>query len=82
MSQAQISLAQRDAKIPDPDPEIERKTFIVAILVIQMIPAEAMIISTFRVLDGWQLLNTVIGLAAVYIAAPYILALRSAAGAP
>ena len=45
-----------------------RKTFIVAILVIQMIPAEAMIISTFRVLDGWQLLNTVIGLAAVYIA--------------
>ncbi|GAA1646405.1 carbohydrate ABC transporter permease [Microbacterium flavum] len=45
-----------------------RKTFIIAILVIQMIPAEAMIISTFRVLDGWHLLNTVIGLAAVYIA--------------
>ncbi len=45
-----------------------RKTFIITILVIQMIPAEAMIISTFRVLDGWQLLNTVIGLAAVYIA--------------
>ncbi|WP_336631021.1 MULTISPECIES: carbohydrate ABC transporter permease [unclassified Microbacterium] len=45
-----------------------RKTFIVAILVIQMIPAEAMIISTFRVLDGWHLLNTIIGLSAVYIA--------------
>lgn len=45
-----------------------RKTFIVTILVIQMIPAEAMIISTFRVLDGWHLLNTVIGLGAVYIA--------------
>jgi len=45
-----------------------RKTFIIAILVIQMIPAEAMIISTFRVLDGWNLLNTVIGLSAVYIA--------------
>lgn len=45
-----------------------RKTFIVAILVIQMIPAEAMIISTFRVLDGWNLLNTIIGLGAVYIA--------------
>ena len=45
-----------------------RKTFIIAILVIQMIPAEAMIISTFRVLDGWQLLNTIIGLSAVYIA--------------
>lgn len=45
-----------------------RKTFIVAILVIQMIPAEAMTISTFRVLDGWHLLNTIIGLSAVYIA--------------
>jgi ABC-type sugar transport system permease subunit len=45
-----------------------RKSFIVAILVIQMILAEAMIISTFRVLDGWHLLNTVIGLSAVYIA--------------
>lgn len=45
-----------------------RKSFIIAILVIQMIPAEAMIISTFRVLDGWQLLNTIVGLSAVYIA--------------
>ena len=45
-----------------------RKAFIISILVIQMIPAEAMIVSTFRVLDGWNLLNTVIGLSAVYIA--------------
>ena len=45
-----------------------RKSLIVLILVIQMIPAEAMIISTFRVLDGWHMLNTVIGLAAIYIA--------------
>lgn len=45
-----------------------RKTFIVAILVIQMIPAEAMIVSTFRVLDGWHLVNTIIGLSAIYIA--------------
>ena len=30
-----------------------------------MIPAEAMIISTFRLIDGWQLLNTIIGLLAV-----------------
>lgn len=45
-----------------------RKAFIITILVIQMIPAEAMIVSTFRVLDGWHLLNTVIGLGAVYIA--------------
>ncbi|ALJ19189.1 carbohydrate ABC transporter permease [Microbacterium sp. No. 7] len=45
-----------------------RKAFIIAILVIQMIPAEAMIISTFRVLDGWHLLNSIVGLGAVYIA--------------
>lgn len=45
-----------------------RKTLIIGVLAIQMIPAEAMIISTFRVLDGWALLNTVIGLSAVYIA--------------
>jgi N,N'-diacetylchitobiose transport system permease protein len=45
-----------------------RTAFIVAILVIQMIPAEAMIISVFRVLDGWYLLNSVIGLSFVYIA--------------
>ena len=45
-----------------------RKTFIVAVLVVQMIPAEALIISTFRVLDGWSLLNTIAGLSFVYIA--------------
>lgn len=45
-----------------------RKSLIVTILVIQMIPAEAMIISTFRVLDGWNMLNSVIGLSAIYIA--------------
>jgi N,N'-diacetylchitobiose transport system permease protein len=45
-----------------------RGTFVIAILVIQMIPAEAMIVSVFRVLDGWYLLNTIIGLAFVYIA--------------
>lgn len=45
-----------------------RTSFIVAILVIQMIPAEAMIVSVFRVLDGWYLLNSIIGLSFVYIA--------------
>ncbi|MBZ4486990.1 carbohydrate ABC transporter permease [Microbacterium sp. cx-55] len=45
-----------------------RKTFIVAILVVQMIPAEALIISTFRVLDSWALVNTIIGLTFVYVA--------------
>lgn len=45
-----------------------RAAFIITILIIQMIPAEAMIISIFRLVDGWQLLNTVAGLSAVYIA--------------
>lgn len=45
-----------------------RRSLIVTILVIQMIPAEALIISTFRVLDGWALVNTVAGLSFVYIA--------------
>nr|WP_228507945.1 carbohydrate ABC transporter permease [Herbiconiux sp. VKM Ac-1786] len=45
-----------------------RKTFIFAILIIQMIPAEAMIVSTYRVLDGWNLLNTIAGLTLVYVA--------------
>jgi N,N'-diacetylchitobiose transport system permease protein len=45
-----------------------RAAFIVTILLVQMIPAEAMIISTFRLIDSWALLNTVAGLSAVYIA--------------
>lgn len=46
-----------------------RRAFIIAILVIQMIPGEAMIVSIFRVIDGWHLLNTIIGLTIVYVAA-------------
>ena len=45
-----------------------RAGFIIAILFVQMIPAEAMIISIFRLIDGWHLLNTIIGLSVVYIA--------------
>jgi N,N'-diacetylchitobiose transport system permease protein len=45
-----------------------RHTFIVLVLVVQMIPGEAMIISMFRIIDGWQLLNTIIGLTLVYAA--------------
>lgn len=45
-----------------------RRAFIITILVIQMIPGEAMIISTYRVLDGWLLLNTIAGLTLVYVA--------------
>ena len=45
-----------------------RAGFIITILIIQMIPAEAMIISIFRLVDGWQMLNSILGLSAVYIA--------------
>jgi ABC-type sugar transport system, permease component len=45
-----------------------RRMLIVGVLMIQMIPAEAMMISTFRVLDGWNLVNTTIGLTLVYVA--------------
>ncbi|MCD2441753.1 carbohydrate ABC transporter permease [Agromyces sp. SYSU K20354] len=45
-----------------------RGMFIVAILIVQMIPAEAMIISVFRLMDGWHLLNSIMGLTAVYVA--------------
>lgn len=45
-----------------------RRLFIITILVVQMIPGEAMIVSVFRVIDGWHLLNTIIGLTLVYIA--------------
>ena len=31
-----------------------RKAFIVTILLVQMVPAEALVISLFKVLDGWQ----------------------------
>jgi len=44
-----------------------RKAFLVTILVVQMIPAEALIISLFRILDGRHLTNTVIGLALTYL---------------
>ncbi|QAY74918.1 carbohydrate ABC transporter permease [Agromyces protaetiae] len=45
-----------------------RRWFIITILVIQMIPGEATIVSVFRVIDGWHLLNTIIGLTIVYVA--------------
>jgi N,N'-diacetylchitobiose transport system permease protein len=45
-----------------------RRGFILLILIIQMIPGEAMIVSTYQVLDGWHLLNSITGLTLVYIA--------------
>jgi N,N'-diacetylchitobiose transport system permease protein len=45
-----------------------RRSFIFLILIVQMIPGEAMIVSTYQVLDGWQLLNSITGLTLVYVA--------------
>ncbi|WP_425267387.1 carbohydrate ABC transporter permease [Cellulomonas shaoxiangyii] len=45
-----------------------RRAFVLSILVVQMIPGEAMMISVFQLVDGWRLLNTVVGLGVVYLA--------------
>jgi len=45
-----------------------RRAFIVVILLVQMVPAEALIISLFRILDGWKLINTIVGLTLTYLA--------------
>ena len=44
-----------------------RTIMIIAILIVQMIPAEALFISQYRMLDGWGLLNSVGGLSILYI---------------
>jgi N,N'-diacetylchitobiose transport system permease protein len=46
---------------------IGRRAFIITVLLVQMVPAEALIISLFKVLDGWQLTNTIIGLTLTYL---------------
>lgn len=46
-----------------------RKGFVLTILVVQMIPAEGLFISQFKMLEGWQLLNTVAGLTLLYVGA-------------
>lgn len=46
-----------------------RTSFIVAVLVVQMIPAEGLFISQYAMLDRWGLVNAVLGLSIVYIAA-------------
>jgi len=45
-----------------------RRSFILTLLLIQMIPAEALFISQYKMLDGMGLLNSVIGLTLVYVA--------------
>ena len=45
-----------------------RISFIVTLLVIQMIPAEGLFISQYKMLETMELLNTVVGLTIVYVA--------------
>jgi len=45
------------------------KAFVVTLLVIQMIPVEGLFISQYKMLEGVNLLNTVVGLSIVYVAA-------------
>lgn len=45
-----------------------RITFIVTLLVIQMIPVEGLFISQYKMLEAMDLLNTVVGLSIVYVA--------------
>jgi len=44
-----------------------RKSFVVALLLIQMIPVEGLFISQYKMLEGFSLLNTVAGLTIVYV---------------
>ncbi len=44
-----------------------RNSLIVVVLIVQMIPAEALFISQYRMLDGWNLLNSVVGLSILYL---------------
>ncbi len=46
-----------------------RRTFIVAVLIVQMIPGEAMMFTIYGMIDDWRLMNTLIGLGIVYVAA-------------
>jgi N,N'-diacetylchitobiose transport system permease protein len=42
--------------------------FLVVILLVQMVPAEALMISVVRTLDGWNLRNSITGLTITYVA--------------
>jgi len=44
-----------------------RRTLVIAVLVIQMIPAEALFISQYRMLDGWGAIDSVVGLSLLYV---------------
>ncbi|WP_435770911.1 carbohydrate ABC transporter permease [Nocardioides sp. SYSU DS0651] len=44
-----------------------RRTFILTLLLVQMIPAEGLFISQYKMLEGMSLLNSVLGLTLVYV---------------
>jgi len=46
-----------------------RRVFIVSVLVVQMIPGEAMMFTIYGMIDDWRLMNTLLGLGIVYLAA-------------
>ncbi|AZS44723.1 Trehalose transport system permease protein SugB [Microbacterium oleivorans] len=46
-----------------------RRTFIVSVLIVQMIPGEAMMFTIYGMIDDWRLMNTLVGLGIVYVAA-------------
>ena len=45
-----------------------RRLFIVSVLIIQMIPGEAMMFTIYGMIDDWHLMNTMLGLGIVYTA--------------
>ncbi len=45
-----------------------RRLFIVSVLIIQMIPGEAMMFTIYGMIDDWRLMNTMLGLGIVYLA--------------
>ncbi len=45
-----------------------RRLFIVAVLIVQMIPGEAMMFTIYGMIDDWRLINTLLGLGIVYTA--------------
>ena len=46
-----------------------RRGFIVAVLIVQMVPGEAMMFTIYGMIDDWHLMNTMLGLGIVYVAA-------------
>jgi N,N'-diacetylchitobiose transport system permease protein len=45
-----------------------RKAMVLTVLIVQMIPAEGLFISQYRMLEGWSLLNSIAGLSLLYVA--------------